>query len=805
MLRSYILIFLRDIKSTKTFTIVNILGLSLGICFSGLIYIFLKSEKSFDQFHLHKNRIFRIESNIYDQDAVGEDKFRGFSELSDPLINAIRNQVPEIQNSSRIINSYSDAVVRYKTEAFAEKITYVDSGFFKMFSFKVITGNFNLPFEDNLSAVLTKSTAAKYFKNEDPIGKLILIDSDGEKLYKISAVVDDPPDNSSIDFKILVPVESWVYYMEYSTQWNEYTYSFFVLLKEGASEKLFSQKLNRLVVLTMKDHIAVLRDIMAVPSTITTVFYLSLTKLPFVHWNTRIPWSGTNSHQNIYILSGIAAIIIIISCINFISIALTRSISRGKEVGIRKVNGANRKHLFIQFILESFGHTIIASLIGLTALAFLLTKFNFIIGKDITFDFSFFDIIAFLLLILVVVVLNSLYPALIISSFSPVVILKSKFNYRIKTGLVSGLVVLQFALSIFFSICSLVMVNQIKYINTKDLGYDRVNIMCIPTYSTREDANLTLERIKQKTLQMPGVISVAGVSRSFFKGMSSMGYINSANEQSSAKVYSVDQDYVETLGLKIISGRNFDVNRKSDDRSILINETLARSLPGDALNQYIRWGQRGDSSEVIGIVKDFHFRTLEHYIEPLFLTMNYSSAGPLQTVLIRFSGDIPEKIIQLKKIWNDVNPGKPFDVAFLDDDINKQYESYQQWNQIISISTIFALVIACVGLFGLAGLNTVRRYHEIGVRKTLGASILDLAMLLNIRYLGIICISFFIAVPFAFLVMNDWLDNFAFQVPFDWVIYLEILLIFTFLALFTISYHTIKGARINPSETLRYE
>ncbi len=805
MLQTLSLIFIRNLKSSKTFTIINIFGLSLGICFSGLIYIFIKSESNFDQLHEYKDRIFRIESNLYNQNATGTDKFRGFSELSAPLIGAIRTQVPEIQSSSRIINSYSDAVVKYDTKAFAEKITYVDSGFFKMFSFIIVKGNSNNPFENNLSAVLTRSTADKYFKNEDPIGKLILIDSNGEELYKISAVIDDPPINSSINFRILVPIESSSYYKDYSDLWNEYTYSFFVLLRNGSPEDIFVNKLNRLVQMVMKEHIADLRDILAIPGTIDVVYHLTMTKLPFIHSNTRIPWEGTSSVKNIYILSGIVAIIILISCINFVSVALTRATSRGKEVGVRKINGASRQHLVFQFILESFGHTVIASLLGLILLAVLSMKFNDIIGKKIAFDFSYFDVLAFFSIGLTITALSSFYPALLLSSLNPATILKSQFSYRIKTGLISSLVVLQFSLSMFLAVCAMVMLQQMKFINSKDLGFDRKQVICIPTYAARPEATATVEKIKHRVLQMPGVISVAGVSRSFFKGISSMGYVNSRDEKNSAKVYSVDTDYIKTLGLTVVAGRNFDETRKTDESSIIINETFAMGMPANPLDHKLIWGARSDSSEIIGIVKDFHFRSLERPVEPLFLTMNHKTAGPLQTVLVRFSGDIANIITGLRRIWDDVNPGKPFEVSFLENDVAKQYESHQRWNRIISISTAFAWVIACVGLFGLAGINTVRRYHEVGIRKTLGSTTFDLILLLNTRYLAMLCISFFIAVPSSYYVMNDWLRNFAFQITLDWVIYAEIFLIFTIVAMVTISYHTVKGALINPSQTLRYE
>ena len=421
-------------------------------------------------------------------------------------------------------------------------------------------------------------------------------------------------------------------------------------------------------------------------------------------------------------------------------------------------------------------------------------------------SFDYFDVISFISLIIIITGLNSVYPGIFISSFNPALILKSRVGYRIKMGLVTVLVVLQFSLSLLLATCAIFMFQQMKFIDTRDLGFNKNKVIIIPTYASRSETNLVVERFKQKALQERGVVSVAGVSKSFFKGISNMGFVNIRGEKKSAKVYSVDADYLKTLSLNLISGRNFDSSKKADERSVIVNESLAAEMSEtSALNRNFKWGGILDSSEVIGIVKDFHFRSLERPIEPLLLTMNYKNAGPLQTVLIRFSGDIHSTIMDLKTIWNEINPGKPFEVSFLEDDVAKQYASYLRWNRIVSISTAFIIVIACIGLFGLAGINTVHRYHELGVRKTFGASVFELLVLLNKRYLVLVAISSCFALPTSYYVVSEWLKNFSYRVPLGWIFFMEILVLSTFVAVLTVSYHTLKGAMINPAKTLRYE
>lgn len=803
------IINLRLLKKRKAYLIVSLVGLSLSITFTGLIYLYLKFELGFDKFNSNQKLIYRVETALYSEYVKDRtDPYLRIVELPAPLISVIQSEVPSIEFLTRLKKSYKDGVLKFNDKVFSEKITYVDQDFFRMFSFKLLFGDKNSCLKTKSSIVLTQKKAYKYFGEQNPIGKLVSLDlGSGAELFEVTGIIEDPPANSSIEFGVLLPLEAWPNYEEYNTLWNEYTYSLFVQLRKNTPVENFKATLDQVTYKAMKDQNDLYKATNNIPPGITKIFEATITPLSDVHWNTKIPWAKTTNPSNLKIISGIAIIILLLASINYISIALVQSPRRKTEVGIRKIYGATFSKLSFQFILESLGQTMLAGLVGVALLVILLPSVSNLVDIHIDFGISLIDIFALIALVVFIAIVAGSYPSFFLSSLSPADVLKSRVTYKVKTWLISGLVIIQFALFLFLGISSVYMLQEMNFINTKDLGYNKSQIIVIPTFGDRSETNQIVEQFKQRAVQDSKVISVCGTSRAFFKGISNMGYVDGRGERKSAKAYSVDSDYLKTLQISLLQGRDFDPKSASDINSVIINEQLATEIAPKTIGNYFQWGGSSDSSKIIGIVKGFHYRSFEFPIEPLFLTTNYEKAGPLATLLVRISFDeMAETIFRLKGIWKEINPNRPFEFEFLEDEVQKQYESYQRWTDIMTIATVFASIIAFLGLFGLAGINTVNRYYEVGIRRVFGASSYDVMLLLNRQYGAVIAISAIIAAPASNFALQKWTNSFVYTLPVSiWNLTVYSVLLGTIVVVAAVSYHSLKASFSNPSDTIRYE
>lgn len=803
MFKNFLVVSFRAFKSKKIYSIINISGLCLSICIAGLVYLYIKYENSFDHFHVNKGRIFRLESNIYFPRNINDPYLR-IPQLSNPLVERIRSNVPGIEKSTRYAKGYRTAIVQFKDKVFSEEITYVDDDFFEIFSFEFIAGNRRNIFNDGSAIVISETTAYKYFGQSDPIGKVISIDGDDKKLYTVQGIVKDPPENSSIDFSFVVPVESWAYFENYKDQPTEYTYAFFVLLTPNTNSSSLKTSLDALVEQSMKLEINDHKQRSDIRSEATKAYEVTISPLPEIHWNTKMSWDKTTNRKSFKILIGISVIIIIIACVNFVSLSLVTSSGRRIEVGIRKVFGASGKQIARQFTFESILYSFLSTFIALILVYILLPYFNTISGKKIPFSFDIFDFLFFSLLAAAIGLLAGSYPAFFLSSFQPAVVLKSRVIYKYRTLLVSVLVIFQFSLSLFLCNNSFIMLREMNYINTKDLGFNQQQIIIIPLFAEGENAKIIVERFKSKAKSEPTIISTTAASQTFFQGLSNMGFVNNVGEQKSTKVYTVDPDFIETVGLQLIQGKSFS-RTDAGKNEIIINESLAKEIADDhPMNQIFSWGS-GETSEVVAIVKDFHFRSFEYPIEPLFLTMN-EKAGELSNLLVRIEPtNIHNTIDKIQKIWSEVNPNKPFEFSFLEEAVAKQYESYQRWSNIMTFATAFGTFIACIGLFGLAGINTSNRYHEIGIRKVLGAHVADIFFMVNRQYLVLLIISSLIAVAASYIVMSKWISNFTYSISigFEFIVYG--ILVGVSIGMCAVGWHAVKASLTNPADTIRYE
>lgn len=814
MIGNYFKTASRNIMKRKLYSFINAFGLSIAIAFCTLIYLYVEDERHFDAFQVNGSRIYRIEEKSFETwawDHNPTDPYRRSAWIQLAMAPTLKNELPEVEMATRY-NPDHKGIFRYGDKVFTEKLTYVDADFFSMFSFPLIKGSTSKIFQNKSEIVITTDVATKYFGDNDPIGKTVSIDNEGEKTFTVVGVIEPAPANSSLHFNVLLPQENRPYYERSITKWGNFNTPTFVMLRTDANIATFKTNLDKVQDKYMKEMLERWRKESAtpIPQDVKMLEY-TFTPLPEWHLMKAIGWEKVSDPKYSYILGGIALLILIIACINYVSLALTTSAARRSEVGIRKSVGALRNQLIYQFGIESLLLAFISMFIGFALMFLFLPAFNQFTAKEIEITWQNGPQIfttMFALTLLIGLIAGS-YPSLFLSRFNPALVLKGKFTSRLQSGFTKPLVVLQFFFSACLVICSLVMYQQMKFVATKELGYSQEQILVIPTQTGwGPEADKVVERFRIRSQQEPAIVSVTGTTSSFNQGFSRYGY-KIKNEQKSAYVYAVDVNYIPTLDIKMAMGRNFDATMASDTLGVIVNEALVRDMKWtDPLNEYLNWQEDtvGLGAKVIGVVKDYHFQSLETEVEPMLLSMSKNNAGYLTTMLVKIStSDLSAGLDKVKSIWQEVNPTKPFDYTFMDDDIAKQYDAYQRWMKITGLSTGFAILISCLGLFGLSGINAVNRTKEVGIRKVMGANLANIFVLLNRQYMWLALLAFGLGIPFSWYAMNQWLADFKFKITLSWEIFALSVGLGLMLAMITVSYHAIKSALTNPAETLKYE
>ena len=673
MIGNYLKVASRNIQKRKFYSFINAFGLSIGIAFCLLIYLYIQDERSFDQFHVNKDRIFRMEGKSFETwQPIKDDPYNRMAWLQLGLKQALKDDFPEVKFATRF-SPGANGIFKYQDKIFTESLSYADGDFFKMFSFKLLKGNADKLFLNKTDIVITPEVAQKYFGDADPIGKSVTIDVEGEKIYTIAGIIEAPPANSSFVFQILIPQENKSHYDQQVTQWGNFNTPTFVQLYPNSDLTTFKTNLDKLVQKHLGDKLEDWRKESSNPVPAEAkMFEFEFTRLTDIHLKKEISWDKVSDPQYSLILGGIAVLILIIACINYISLALTTSASRKKEVGIRKVVGALRNQLIYQFSFESVIIALASMIIGLGLVVLFLPSFNSFTekGMELTFQNSLPVVgVSFGITVLVGLLAGS-YPALFLSRFKPALVLKGGFTSKLQSGFTKPLVVLQFALSAFLIISSVIMYKQMRFVATKDLGYNQHQILVVPTQKGwNEESNKTVQQFRDRLSQERDVVSVAGTSISFNQGWSRYGY-KIDEEQKSAYVYAVDPFYLSTLDVKMVQGRNFDPNILSDSNAVVVNEALVKDMKWtDPLNSYLNWKEDsvGMGSRVIGVAKDYHFRSLESAIEPMLLSMDKKAAGYLTNMQIKIRPDnIPATVERIQKAWKELYPDRPFDYTFLD-------------------------------------------------------------------------------------------------------------------------------------------
>jgi len=813
MIRNYFKVAARNMAKRKLYSFINAFGLSVGIAFCVLIYLYIQDERSFDQFHSNKHLIYRMEAKSFNTwQPKSDDPFTYSAWLQTGLKQALKDDLAEVTLATRF-NPDDNGVFKYGDKVFTELFAYADEDFFKMFSFRLLKGNADKLFKNRSDMVITPAVAKKYFGDEDPIGKIVTLDSEGERTYSVVGVIEAPPSNSSFDFQIIVPQENRPYYDQNLKQWGNFSTPTFVQLVPNTDLNKFSANLEKLIAKYMGEKLEKWRKESGnpVPPGVKMLEY-QYTQLTDMHLKKKLDWHKVSDPKYSYILGSIAVLILLIACINYISLALTTSASRKTEVGIRKVVGAHKRQLVYQFGFESLLLALTSMIIGIGMVVLFLPSFNEFTGKGI--ELSIKDLGPVLLASLAITsfvgIVAGSYPSLFLSSFRPALVLKGNFTSKFHTGFTRPLVVLQFFLSASLIISSVIMYRQMKFIATKNLGYNQNQVIVVPTQKGwNKESDKVVSQFRTKLSEVPEVLSVAGTSISFNQGYSRYGY-KIKGEQKAAYVYGTDPYYLPTLEINLTMGRNFDEKILADSNAVVVNEALVKDMKWtDPLNEYLNFKEDtvGLGAKVIGVVKNYNFRSLESEVDPMFLSMDKKGIGYLTKMVIRIQkGDIPNVIEKIGKAWKDLYPDLPFDYTFLDQDVAKQYKSYQRWMSIVGLSTVFAIMISCLGLFGLAGINAINRTKEIGIRKVMGAGLSNIFVLLNKQFVWLAVIAFVFATPLSWYAMtNWWLKDFEYKVTIGWELFAGSMVAGLFVALLTVSYHAIKTALVNPADTLKYE
>lgn len=792
MFKNYLIVAWRNLTKNKVFSLINILGLTIGITVCLMIFLFIMNEFSVDDFQKNGKNIYRVMREFKE-----EGKSASVAYLSGPYAPALLNDFKgQIQKAVRV--NPTDDLVTIGMHSFHEKKVYdVDANFFDLFSFPLLTGNAATVLNNPNSVVLTESTAKKYFgSTEAAVGKVIELD---KKLpLTVTGIAKDVPSNSHLDFDLLVPLENYKNNGTMTTWINNAMYTY-VQLSPNTSpqqmEKQFPQFMEKYMGGDMKKF----------------GYRFSLSLIPFkdIYFQSAA-FDGVRHGDKtvVYIFLSIAVLILLIACINFMNLSTIRAVERSKEVGLRKVLGAMRNNLVWQFIGESVLLTAIACLLSVGLLLLFLPWYNQLLGHVLIVSWNTFSLYLFLTGVIIIVgFLAGSYPAFFLSAFSPVQALKGKLRLgRGGSAFRQALVVVQFSISVFLMVGVIVIYNQMSFVKNKSLGYDKEQTMVIPInnedfYNNRESFKTNL----QNSSAIGSVSLMSGEPGGFFDKQ--MFDVENHPEKWLAGSEFADNDFVKTLGLKIIAGRDFSLQYATDSAdALLINRTAAAKLgwtPEQAVGKWMQNTVRDDHKRrIVGVLEDFNFRTLKENIEPLVV----STGEDWRSMLIKIRpGNLEAGMTAIKNEYSKAAPSYPLEYTFLDQKFDELYKNDLRQQAILSVFAGLAIFVACLGLFGLASFTATKRIKEIGVRKVLGSSVQNIVVLLSKDLLKPVLVATCIAMPLGYYVMHQWLQNFAYQTSLSvWVFLLAAMITFG-IAFITVSVKAVKAALMNPVKSLRTE
>jgi len=788
MFKNYFLMAFRNLKKHRTYTLINVFGLALGLSATILILLYLQFEISYDRFHENADSIYRVCIRH-----LREGMSEGETHVYTPPIGPdMKKDFPEVEDFVRM-STLRVAYLNVDNKAFkVDRIRYASPSLFEVFSFKLKSGNSRTALVDPFSIVLSEQTSERIFGSKDPIGETIQIGP--EDLYKVTGIVENPPSNSSIQFNALISFETLYARPIMRMDWNGGNQIItYVKLRENATASSVEEKFPDFLWRNINQRIAQY-------GWKNEAYLQPLKKIHFYY-----DQSSRTALVNFYTFSAVAIFILLIACINFVNLTTARAARRAREVGIRKVIGAHRGNLIRQFLGESVAMTLLAFTVGI-GVAFILTPtYNQLLNKELNpFELlNFTSIFGLLFLILLVGFASGIHPAFYLSSFQPAKTLKGIFDTaRGNRKFRNALVVFQFVISVTLIICTLLIRNQLSYIKKAELGYNKENMVIIPLAD--QDLRTKTEEMRGALLSLPGIVQAAASSDVPHNGFTSNGYIPEGYSHS-IMIHALDADehFLETYSIDLVKGRNFSKEFATDRDAYLINETLAKQLGwDDPLGKTIR---RNGDRKVIGVVKDFQFATLHNLIEPLLIT-NTPWRKEFDYLSIKIStDDIPSTLGSIEKIYKRFSPLIPFEYFFLDDAFDRLYKSEEKFEKIFQYFSLLAICIALLGLFSLTAYSAQQKSKEIGIRKVLGATVPQILALFSRETVVLIIVANALACPVALFVIQRWLGNFAYRSSIS--VWAFVMAFFGSMAaaFVTISYQSLKAALKKPADELRSE
>jgi putative ABC transport system permease protein len=803
MLINYFKIAWRTIKKNKLFSAINILGLSIGIALCFMIMLYVQDELSYDRFNKNADRIARIIFNAN----INGGKISEAGVMA-PVAATLKKDFPEVEDAARLLRAGAQKVT-YGNKTFKDdELAIVDPSLFSIFTLPLIEGDAKTALLQPHSIIITRNTAEKYFGKEEAIGKTLGFNNNTD-ICKVTGVMENMPTNAHFHFDLFATTVGWE--PAKSDSWMFGDFHTYLLLKPGTDlkdmesrfpamvEKYMGPQIQQAMGLSLAQFRTKGNELGFVLQPLTAIHLHSIT-------TTELEPGGSPTY--VYIFGAIALFMLLVACINFINLSTASASSRAKEVGIRKVAGSGKFQLIRQFLSESILIAMLALMIGFVLVRLALPAFNNISGKHLLFDEK--PIVAFILTGLLVGVIAGIYPAFYLSSFKPIAVLKGKLTPDANSfGLRRSLVVFQFFISVSLVIGTIVVYQQMKYIQHIKLGYEKEQIITIPnSWALGKNEQV----YKQEMLKDPRIVHAtvswykpAGPTNSNNALVYPEGHDNQAMKTVN---YHVDDQYIPTLGMQIVAGRNFSKDFATDSLGMIINESATRAFGWNLMNTVGKKlvsvnSDKGTniSFHVIGVVRDFNFNSLHSPISPLLMT--YQLEGGL--IFKINTTDVPGLLATMKKRWDAFNTGESFTYSFMDDLYNKTYSAEQKTGTILNIFSALTIFVASLGLFGLATYAAEQRKKEIGVRKVLGASVSQITQLLSKEFLKLVLIASLIAFPVAWWAMNKWLQSFAYRIDISWWIFVLAGFAALIVALLTVSFQAIKAAVANPVKSLRSE
>lgn len=815
MIRHYFTIAIRNLAKQKILAIINVLGLSIGIACFSLFLLYAVNEFSYDRFHAHADKIYRVHEwmdGMENRHAGGEAP--GYT----PLGPAMKQDLPDVVDYVRFETEREEKFVRINNNVTRNRLSFADPGIFKVFSFKLLEGNSSTALTSPGNIVLTKNKANQLFGSTQVVGKRLDIQVEDAFIpFTVGAVCENIPTNSSINFDLLGSYEFLLTTkigMESRNNWQMQIGSeTYVQLRNGSNLPNEPKKLAAFRRKYYPNELKELKDLGLWKGDGPPPLSFNLQPLKSVHTNPKIGgMSDTIDPKIIWILVAIATGVLLIACINFTTLAIGRSVGRANETGVRKVMGSSTRQIVYQFLTESILLSVFSGVLGFFLAKLLLPYFNALSGRSLEFSFSNYPELVWMLAALTLLTgfLAGSYPAYVLSRFKPADVFKSKIRLGGSNIFTRSLVTIQFVLSTGLIICSFIILKQLNHLQSQNLGFEKEHVVVVNAQGT--DGKKILPLFRQALQSRPEIRGIAGSNMGLGEGAGLMStMVNFKGSMKGVVIFPVDAEYLNVMGMKLIAGRNFD-NRIPDDvkHSVIVNESFLKVIemnPGNAIGQEVsemQFEKEPVQRTIIGVIKNFNYSPLRQDIRPqMFFQPEAMSATHFFVKIQR--GNPSKSIAAIQEEWKSIVPGIPLAYSFIDDDFDRFYKGEERWGSVAGWAGGISIFLACLGLFGLAALTAANRTKEIGIRKVLGSSVAHLIGLLSKDFLKLVMIALLIASPLSWYIMHQWLQDYVYRTEISWWIFVVAAIITTALAIGTVAFQAVKASFLNPVKCLRSE